>query len=115
MTAGDGIALGAQVFGEVFFHFDRCFEGHGVEVLVEFGHEAEAVCADSPGGFVAVLMVFEAMLHGQAGHADVDARLFRVATGIGAKDRRVLRDLRIEQDHIDAVVEVGGHRCVWAK
>ncbi len=106
--------MGAEVFGEVFFHLGRGFEGHGVEVLVEFGDEAEAVFADGPGGFVAVLVVFEAMLDGEAGHSDIQAGFGGVALGVEAEDGGVQGHGVVEEDDVDVMMMLLGHVLLHA-
>ena len=43
VTAGYGVAFVAEVGGEVSFHLGGGFEGHWIQMRVEFGEEAEAV------------------------------------------------------------------------
>ena len=45
------------------------------------------------------------MFNGQAGHADVDARLCGIPVWIAALNRAMLGDLRLEQNYINAVME----------
>ena len=55
--------------------------------------------------FIAVLVIFKSMSDRQTGHADIDARLLRVAFRIQAQNRRFFQRSFRKQNHIDAVVE----------
>ena len=46
------------------------------------------------------------MVDWNSGHPDIDARLQRIAFGVKAQDRGMLRDSVFEQDHINVVVEI---------
>ena len=46
------------------------------------------------------------MIDRNSRHPDIDARLQRIAFGVKAQDRRMLRDSLFEQDNINIVVEI---------
>jgi hypothetical protein len=50
----------------------------------------------------------ESLFHGESGHTNVKARLCRVATRVKPKHGTVGGSSGIEQDHVDAVVEIFG-------
>jgi len=103
-STGHGVALGAEIRGEIALHDDGGSVRHGIEMREELGKKLEAVLSDSPRGFVAVLVVFEAVLDGQARHPDVNAGLGRITPWIGTQHGRVFGDGGIEQDHVNVVM-----------
>jgi hypothetical protein len=50
-------------------------------------------------------MVLKAMLRRQAAHSDIDARLCWIALRIRPQNRPMPRRFRVEQNHVDIVVE----------
>ncbi len=108
MSPGDGVALGAEVFGEVVFHDEGGFEGHGVVHFVKFGEQADAEEFDGAGGFGSVFVVGEALFRRQSAHADVNAGLFRIAAGIGGADFGQVHRFGREQDDVHVVMMGGG-------
>src|SRR5579859_2380356 len=73
MTAEDDEAALAQAVREHDFHLDGAGVRHRVEMLIETRHETLAELAHDAGGFDARLVILEALLGRQSGHADVIA------------------------------------------
>src|SRR5205085_12468208 len=71
----DAVALLAQADRELDFHIPRAIVRHRVVRGVELGHEAQSVEHDEAIGLNAGLVLVEAHIRVDAGHADVDARL----------------------------------------
>ena len=107
MPAGDGVALLTEVFGEIAFHLGRGVERHRVEVEKQFGQQADAVALDDGGALEAGLVVGEAFLGPQAGHADIDGGLLRVAVGIEGANFPEPRGGGREKHDVNMVVMFG--------
>jgi hypothetical protein len=75
-------------------------------MFVKLRHESHAVFPNDPSRLVAVFVIFKSMVDRNSGHPDIHARLQRIAFGIKAQDRRMLRDRVFEQDHINVVMKV---------
>ena len=52
-----------------------------------------------------MLVILESVFYRQPGHADVDARLRGIPIWIAAQNRRMLRNRRLEQNYVNAVME----------
>ena len=74
-------------------------------MLVKFGHQPDSVFLHGPRRFVTILVILESVLDRQTGHANVDAWLRRISVWITPQNRRMLRNCRLEQDYINAVME----------
>ena len=107
MPAGHGVPLGPEVFGEFAFHLEGGFEGHGVEDLVKLGHEAKAEEFDDARGFQTAFVILKSLFGRKAGHTDVDARLGRIAIGIGGADFREAGCLGREENNVNVVMVAG--------
>jgi hypothetical protein len=82
-------------------------------MLVEFRHQPDSVFLHRPRGLVAILVILEPVFYRQSSHADVEARLLGIPVWIAAQDRAVLRNLWIEQDYVDAVMEFLSQALAW--
>ena len=74
-------------------------------MFVELWHQSDPVFPDDPGGFVAVLVVFESVINPDSGHPNIDAGLRCIAFRIQPNDGRVLGDSIAEQNHIHVVMK----------
>ena len=99
------LPLRTQIFAQILFHLRRGFEGHRVQMLVKFRHQPDSVFLHRPRGFVTILVILESLFNRQPRHADVDARLRGIPIWIAAPNRRMLRNRRLEQNHVNAVME----------
>src|SRR6266436_2653396 len=50
-------------------------------------------------------MIFKSVLHGNAGHSNVNTRFERIAFGIQLQNRPMFGDCVIDQNHVNVVVE----------
>jgi hypothetical protein len=71
MSTKDDEAALAEAVREDEFHLLRLRVRHRIEMGVEPRNEALAEAADDPCGFDALLVILEALLRREAGHADV--------------------------------------------
>ena len=74
-------------------------------MLVKFRHQPDSVFFHRPRRFVTTLVILEPVFNRQPGHADVEARLRRIPVWIAPQNRRMLRNCRLEQDYVNAVME----------
>ena len=74
-------------------------------MLVKFGHQPDSVFLHRPRRFVTIFVILESVFNWQPRHADVDARLRGIPIWIAAQNRRVLRNHRLEQNYVNAVME----------
>src|SRR3954466_11622155 len=92
-----------QGYGELDLHVARAIVRHWVVDLVELGHQAQAVEHDEAVRLDAGLVLVEAHVGVEAGHADVHAGLHRVVARVGAAKAAVLQHLGRELHHVDVV------------
>ena len=60
VSTGYGVALGAEILGQIGFHLEGGFVGHGVEVLEVFREQVKAELFDVVRTFDAGFVFFEA-------------------------------------------------------
>jgi hypothetical protein len=87
------------------FHLRCSFERHRVQMLVKFRHQPDFVFLHHPRRFVTILVILEPVFNRQPSHADVEARLRGIPVWIAPQNRRMLRNRRLEQDYVNAVME----------
>jgi hypothetical protein len=97
------VALFLQRDGELDFHVARRLVGHRVGVGVEPGQQPQAEALDVGVRADTRLVLGEAFLGGEAGHAHVHARLEHVAVGIGGPEAREIEHPWVELDDVDVV------------
>src|SRR3954471_4052833 len=100
----DAVAFLTQADGELHLHVPRAIVRHWVVRRVELRHQPQAVEHDEAIGLDAGLVLVEAHIRVDAGHADVDAGLYRVVVRVGAAKAAVLQHFRRELDDIDRVM-----------
>ena len=74
-------------------------------MLVKFRHQPDSVFLHGPRRFVTILVILEPVFNRQPSHADVEARLRGIPVWIAPQNRRMLRNRRLEQDYVNAVME----------
>ena len=94
VSAVNDVAAFAQAFGEQAFHLQRFGIRHGIEMRVQTRDEPFAEAADNASRLDALLVILEALLGREAGHADVVGS-FAVAAGVS------------EVDDVDVMVDAG--------
>lgn len=73
MSAGDGVTRLPEIFGKIDLHPGRGRKGHRIEVCVVFRQQPGSKSLDHAGRLDSGLVVREAFVGIQAGHADVQA------------------------------------------
>ena len=76
----------------------------GLQMLVKFKHQPDSVFFHRPRRFVTALVILD-RFNRQPSHAHVEARLRGFPVGIAPQNRRMLRNCRLEQDYVNAVME----------
>ena len=74
-------------------------------MLVKLWHQFLPIFFDHPSRFVAVLVIFKSVLHGNAGHSNVNTRFERVTIRVKSENRRMFGGSIIQQDHVNVVVK----------
>src|SRR6266446_9634934 len=74
-------------------------------MLVKLWHQSLPIFFDRPSRFVAVLVIFKSVLHGNAGHSNVNTRFEGVTIWVKSENRRMFGDFILQQNHVNAVVE----------
>src|SRR6516164_6520930 len=111
----DAVAGLAQADRELHLHLARGLVGHRVVDGVQLGQQPQPVLEDEAVGLDAGLVLVEAQVGVEAGHADVDARPRDRVVGVGLAEGRLVPDAVVEQHHVDMVglagrAAGGGHR-----
>ncbi len=106
VAASNRVTFPPQIGGELHLHLQRRFIRHWIQMRIKLRHQTHPVFLHCPGRFITVLVVLESMLRRYSTHADVEAWLRRIALRIGADDRSMFRDPRIQQDDVDVVVKL---------
>lgn len=81
-TSSNGEAQTPEIFGQILFHLHRRGVGHRVQVRKQLRQKPHAMAFDHGRRLDARFVIRESFFGGQAGHAHVDTRLFRVSLGI---------------------------------
>ena len=58
-SAANGVALSAQVVGQIFFHLNGMFVRHRVQMLEQLWQQSNTISPDQPGRFVPVFNDFQ--------------------------------------------------------
>src|SRR4030095_2985464 len=89
-SAANGVALSAQVVGQIFFHLNGMFVWHRVQMLEQLRQKSNPIFPDRSGRFVPVLVIFKSMIDRQSGHSNVDGRFRWIACWIAPQDQLIL-------------------------
>ena len=73
----------AKVFGQISLHLRGGFIRHWVQMCVQLRQQSKPIAFDQQRAFDSLFVIRKTLLRCQARHPDIDARLCRVAIGIG--------------------------------
>src|SRR5437868_3228395 len=101
----------SQPDGQFHFHLASALVRHGVVDLIKLGHQAHAIVANEAVGLDAGLVLVEANIGIEPGHADIHERLAELVVRVGLAKTRLVPHGVGELDDVDAVVmlRTAGH------
>src|SRR5688572_1655266 len=100
----DAEAAHAQADGELDLHVAGAVVGHRVVGLVELGQQAQPVLGHVAARLDARLVLVEAQVGREAGHADVHARLGDVVVRVALAKARLAPDIARKLDDVDGMM-----------